>query len=425
MPGNDQNRPRQDQFVRNMSDNKYNGKPTKLKPFLKQFERCAKISQLSPADKIDCLPLLLSGTASYWFDQYEAATLDAIAENARNQATWEAVKTEMTAQFATGETRQACKTELERRKQKEGEKYKDYYFDVLRLCGLVDRQMADALKRDYLFSGLREDWRNDILKDIEEPTLEQINERCVRWCKAEQLKKNRDKEGHDVDTIEETLKKYKKQTEESFAKMLKEAQLTAQPTEKKAEEKKKVFVKNWGNGQRNNATGYRASQRAYVIVQGDADQAEDEQRQDDDDDDSDDDAEGEMVYMVEDKQGKLHPAQILRAGQQLPQRSQYIMQQPSRQQRQQQTTSAGNVALNLGAAGASGQPTVSIPLDMLQKLLLQGGAAAGGAGGGQPTPQNSPCRFCGHYGHWMKDCRKLAAAEREQENQGKKEKSEN
>lgn len=118
-----------------------------VKEFIIRYERTADIYAWDEKDKIKHLPCYLNDTAIKFFNTYQKRITET--------TTWEQVKQALTKAFEGLARSEMSIFNLSQRSQGTTESIEDYYFSILELCDIVDRNMTENVKTKHLLRGLR------------------------------------------------------------------------------------------------------------------------------------------------------------------------------------------------------------------------------------------------------------------------------
>ena len=135
--------------------------------WIERYEALGRFNYWTDADRRDNLVVFLEGAARKWFACLEAANLvpdrwssedEPEGENKRdNNAGEPGLKELFLEQFTPYDYQEHYETRLRNRRQRADKSLSEYHFDVLNMCRLVNRNMAERTKIDYLLRGLKPD----------------------------------------------------------------------------------------------------------------------------------------------------------------------------------------------------------------------------------------------------------------------------
>ena len=136
--------------------------------WMDRFEKTARYNRWTDADKLDNFEMYLEGAARKWYACEEADnriprewSIPRGEEDSDSESDDEdrahGLKELFLRQFTPTDYRRFNENRLRDRKQRREESVTDYFFDVLDLCRVVNREMTEREKLDHLFRGLRAD----------------------------------------------------------------------------------------------------------------------------------------------------------------------------------------------------------------------------------------------------------------------------
>lgn len=131
---------------------KFVGKPEQnAEAWLDELTNTFRMADITETQALKIIPTFLAGPAKNWFNENHAVF-----------ESWTTFKAEFINVYTSPSTKQLASQRLRHRQQGIDETVIEYYTNILKLCKIVDPEMTNATKLDYLYHGLRP----SLLKDV-------------------------------------------------------------------------------------------------------------------------------------------------------------------------------------------------------------------------------------------------------------------
>ncbi len=114
--------------------------------FINHFELVSKANNWSEQTKLYQLPILLTKIPMEWYNNFVA--------NSNSIVSWNLLRNEFISTFSKIDQIEVAEEQLSTRKWLPDESLDNYFFDVLRLCRLIDKKMADQQKIVHITRGI-------------------------------------------------------------------------------------------------------------------------------------------------------------------------------------------------------------------------------------------------------------------------------
>lgn len=135
---------------------------TNVDDFLRRFIAIADSSSWNDTKKAQYFPLYLTSTTHHWYTTFVAAFKKASASTPPAEPTWKDLKDAFADAFKSRLTEEELTAKLLRRTMREDETVNEYFYDVLKMCNKIDKDMKEEKRVKFLLKGLPKDLAKDI-----------------------------------------------------------------------------------------------------------------------------------------------------------------------------------------------------------------------------------------------------------------------